>query len=143
MNPSSLSTRATRCLNLVDGISTNCRSMRVAFRMRVSMSARESVIMSAYPSPAGFLNARDEPITGHVAETDAADAELAVHRPRPPAQPAPQPNADLVARPHLDLVRLAPAQLQLFHLFTEFDVFRFGGHKSPTLLIKSPGRACQ
>src|SRR5205085_8441603 len=99
MKPSSLSTWAMRCLSLVLGMSTAGRSMRLALRMRVSMSAIGSVIMAGILSPARFLDARDQAVAGHVAEADAADAELAVHRARPAAQPAAQADADLVARP--------------------------------------------
>src|SRR6476646_10107636 len=78
MKPSSLSTWATRALSLVAGMSTAGRSMRLALRIRVSMSARESVIMVGSPSPAGLGHARYQTVAGHVAETDAANAELAV-----------------------------------------------------------------
>src|SRR5262245_22678330 len=105
MNPSSLSTWARRALRLVAGMSTAGRSMRLALRSRVSMSAIESVIMARL-SPARFLHTRDEAVAGHVPKTDPADAELAVHRPRPAAQPAAQADADLVARPQLVLGRV-------------------------------------
>src|SRR5947209_17649014 len=93
-----------RDLSLVAGMSTMGRSMRLALRSRVSMSAIGSVIMAVVLSPARFLDAWDQSVAGHVAETNAAHAELAVDRPRPAAQAAPQPNADLVARPQLLLV---------------------------------------
>src|SRR5262249_24988146 len=99
MKPSSLSTWATRALSFEAGMSTAGRSMRLALRMRVSMSARESVIMVVWPSPARLRDARDQPVTGHAAETDAADAELAVDGAGPAAQAAAQPDADLLARP--------------------------------------------
>src|SRR6516164_1798176 len=128
MKPSSLSTWATSILILLAGMSTAGRSMRLALRMRVSMSANESVIMLSASSPAGLLDARNQAIAGHATKTNAADAELAIHRSRPAAQLAAQANADALARRHLDLgIRLA-AGFQLRHLLFEFDVFRFGGH---------------
>src|SRR5215468_9296679 len=107
MKPSSLSTCATLIFSRVAGISTTWRSMRLALRMRVSMSASGSVIM-ACSSPARFLDARDHAVTGQAAEANAADAELAIDRPRPAAHLAAQPNADDLARLHqLGLVGLA------------------------------------
>src|SRR5690348_17297675 len=110
-------------------MSTAGRSMRLALRMRVSMSARLSVIMVGSPSPAGLLDAGNQAVAGHVAEADAADAELAVDGARPAAQLAAQPDADALARRHLDgAVRLA-AGLQLGQLLLEADELRFGGHR--------------
>src|SRR5262245_27559656 len=102
MKPSSLSTWATAALSLVAGMSTNWRSIRLALRMRVSRSARGSVIM-VVPSPARLLHAGDQPVAGQVAEADPADAELAVDRPGPAAQPTAQPDADALAREDLHL----------------------------------------
>src|SRR6516225_7864872 len=102
MKPSSLSTWAMYCLTRVAGISTAGRSIRLALRMRVSMSAIGSVIMAV--SPARLRYAGDEPVVGHVAEADAADAELPVDGPPAPAQAAAEADADLVARPGLRLV---------------------------------------
>src|SRR5262245_23981677 len=105
--PSSLSTCATFIFSRVAGMSTTCRSMRLALRMRVSMSARGSVIM-ACSSPARFLHTRDHAVAGQPAEADPADAELAVDGARPAAQLAAQPDADDFARLHQPgLVRLA------------------------------------
>src|SRR5919197_1288280 len=89
MKPSSLSTWATLAFRRVAGMSTAGRSIRQALRIRVSMSANGSVIMVHAPSPAGLFDARDQSVAGHVAETDAADAELAIHRPGPATQPTP------------------------------------------------------
>src|ERR1700730_12208932 len=101
MKPSSLSTWAMRCFIFVAGMSTTGRSMRLALRMRVSMSAIGSVIIAASPSsPAGLLDAGDQPVGGHVPEADPADAELAVVGPRPAAQLAAQADADDLARLH-------------------------------------------
>src|SRR5262245_5874695 len=98
MNPSSLSTCATAIFSFDAGMSTVARSMRLALRIRVSMSARLSVIMMGSSSPARLLDARNQPVVGHAAEADPADAELAVHGPGSPAQLAAQTNADSVAR---------------------------------------------
>src|SRR5437763_7022560 len=100
MNPSSFSTWATLIFSRVAGMSTNGISMRLALRMRVSMSASVSVIMVVSSSPARLLDTRNQPAARHVAEADAADAELAVHGPRPATQPAPQPDLDALARRH-------------------------------------------
>src|SRR5262245_34019253 len=105
MNPSSRSTFATATLSLVAGISTSGRSISLALRMRVSMSAIGSVIMAVFPSvggggtPHGFplrpppvsrlpgrlADAGDHPVAREFAEADAAAAELAVNGPRPTA----------------------------------------------------------
>src|SRR6185437_10844310 len=98
MKPSSLSTWATAILILLAGMSTAGLSMRLALRMRVSMSARESVIMLIAPSPASLLDARNQAIAGHVTKTNATDAEFAIHRARPAAQFAAQPNPNALAR---------------------------------------------
>src|SRR5437764_15109733 len=60
MNPSSRSTLASATFSLVAGISTNGRSMVLALRMRVSMSAIGSVIM-AVSSPRGYQDALRTP----------------------------------------------------------------------------------
>src|SRR5271166_2697912 len=102
MNPSSLSTWATLAFNLVAGMSTAGRSIREAFRMRVSMSATGSVIMVAFPSPACSLDARNQSVAGQIAEADPANAKLAIHRPRPAAQLAAHADLDSLARQHGD-----------------------------------------
>src|SRR5579871_5075837 len=111
-------------------MSTAGRSMRTALRMRVSMSANESVIMLRVPSPASLLDARNQAIAGHVAETNTADAELAIDGPRPAAQPAAQPDANPLARRHLHLGIGLPAGLQLRHLLAKTDTFCFSRHAS-------------
>jgi hypothetical protein len=40
-------------------------------------------------SPTGLLHARNQPVEGHVPETDAANREFAIHRAGPSAQLAP------------------------------------------------------
>src|SRR5262245_45040049 len=107
----------------VIGMSTTGRSMRLALRMRVSMSETGSVIMVA-SSPARFFHARDQPVAGHVTEANPADAKLAIDGAGTPAQSATQPNANLVARPQFYLVRVLLVGFQLRHLLLEFRSFR-------------------
>src|SRR5438132_687099 len=98
--PSSLSTCAMVTFTLVEGMSTAGDSMRFALRMRVNMSAIESVIILASlldrlrlalarrPAsairkrnnglPACLLHTRDQTLVRHVAEADPANAELAI-----------------------------------------------------------------
>src|SRR5260370_14070594 len=104
MKPSSLRTWAMATLSLVAGMSVTGRSMRLALRMRVSMSATGSVIMAVLLSPARFFDAGNQPVAGHVAEADAADAELPIDGPWPAAQLAAQPAAALLPRRQADLV---------------------------------------
>src|SRR3954471_15704782 len=105
MKPSSSSTFATATFSLVAGISTSGRSISLALRMRVSMSAIGSVIMAVFlpgwgsgtpprvpPTtppvsrlPGRLADAGDQPVARELAEADAAAAELAVHGPRPAA----------------------------------------------------------
>src|SRR5712691_3440285 len=94
--PSSLSTCAIVTFTFVEGMSTAGDSMRFALRMRVNMSAIESVIMlrillvatpqAAHCLPARLLHAWDQALVRHVAETNSADAELAIDRTSPAAQ---------------------------------------------------------
>src|SRR5262245_11254548 len=128
MKPSSLRTWATAILSLLAGISTTWRSMRLALRMRVNMSAMGSVIMARFLSPARLLDARDQSVRGHVAEADPADAELPVDGPRPSAQLAAQPHADALARRELDLLGVLLVRLPFRQLFPEPHIFRFGRH---------------
>src|SRR5260221_6562600 len=57
----------------------------LALRMRVSMSARGSLVIA---SPGGLLHTRDQPHAGQSPEADAAHPELAHEGARPAAQPA-------------------------------------------------------
>src|SRR5581483_3839079 len=143
MNPSSLSTWATFTFSRLAGISTAGRSIRLAFRRRVSMSASGSVIMDRVPLPAGLLDAWDEAVAGHVTEADAADAKLAVDSPRPAAQPAAQANADALTRQHLNLGIGLFAGFQLGRLLLEFDVLRFGGHGRQLRLAEGHAEAAE
>src|SRR5438552_1885912 len=129
MKPSFLSTWAICCLTEVAGISTAGNSIRLALRIRVSMSAIGSVIMFqvllacprlrvglVFLSPACFLDAGDESVARHVAEANTADAELAVHSPRPAAQAAAEADANPVPRPQLRFGRIAPRRFELRQL---------------------------
>src|SRR5581483_11157289 len=111
-------------------MSTAGRSMRLALRMRVSMSANESVIMGKAPSPAGLFDARNQAIAGHASKTDTADAKFAIHGAGPAAELAPQANADTLARRHLHFGIRLLAGFQLGQLPLEPHVFCFGGHVS-------------
>src|SRR5258708_35913123 len=102
-------------------MSTTWRSMRLALRMRVSMSAMGSVIMARFLSPARFLDAGNQSIGRHVAETDPADAELAVDRPRPAAQLAAKPHANALPWRKFDLGGILFMRIPLRHLFLEPD----------------------
>src|ERR1043166_947882 len=115
-------------LNLLAGMSTTWRSMRLALRMRVSMSAMGSVIMAQFLSPARFLDAGNQSVGRHVAETDPADAELAVDRARPAAQLAAKPHTNARARREFDLGGILFVRFPLRHLLPEPDIFRFGCH---------------
>src|SRR5437762_54906 len=135
MKPSSFKTWAMRCFATVYGISTAGDSMRLALRIRVSMSAIGSVIMAVSlldftlrALPTRFSHAADQTARRHVAEANAANAELAIHRPRPAAQTAAHADLDLVPRPHLDLGRIFLVSLQLLELAVKLNVFRVGGH---------------
>src|SRR5262245_152633 len=97
--------------------------------MRVSMSAIGSVIMAAILSPARLADARDQAVAGQVAETNAADTELPENRPRPAAQLAAQPHANLLPRLHLELGRVALVGIQQCQLAGELNSFRFDGHE--------------
>src|SRR4051794_6067083 len=118
MNPSSRSTLATATFRLVAGISTNGRSMALALRMRVSMSAIGSVIIAVVLPfrwlPGRLADAGDQAAAGHVAEADAADAELPVHG--PPAATEPATEADLDAVPARHDVGGGPLVGRLLHL---------------------------
>src|SRR5688500_6128879 len=119
MKPSSLRTWARLTLMRVAGMSTVGRSMRLALRLRVSMSAIGAVIMCVGSSPARLGDAGDHAVARQVAEADAADAELAVDGARPTAQLAAPADADALARRHLHLVRRLPPLFQLLDLPAE------------------------
>src|SRR5262245_47551092 len=138
MKPSSLRTLAIAAFSFVAGMSTVGRSMRLALRMRVSMSAIGSVIMVGTSSPAGLGNAGDQPVRGHPPEADAADAELAVDGAGPAADLAAVADADDRAGLHqlgrvalrLVLLHLRLVGVEGFRLILVLDVVRFCGHRA-------------
>src|SRR5580698_7866414 len=101
MYPSRCKMTARDSLSLELGILTLSCMAVLALRMRVSMSATGSVIvMSAFPpSPAGLGDTGDLSRMHHDAQADTTEAELAQHRTRPAAAPAPG------VGPHLELGR--------------------------------------
>ena len=104
------SASATFCLD--DGMRTSSCIAVLALRMRVSMSAMGSVIIGVAPSPARLGHAGDLAGVGQLAQADAAQAELAVHRTRPAAAAAAGVAAHLVLR--LGLALLISAFLAIF-----------------------------
>src|SRR5437868_5848594 len=77
--------------------------------------------------PTRLPHSRNQSLVGHVAETNAADAELAIDRAGPAAQPAAHTNADALARGQLLLARLVrfdPLQVTL-----KLDSFRSRRHR--------------
>src|SRR5438552_2733506 len=90
MYPSSLRTRAISTPTREAGKATRECPAVFAFRIRVSMSAMLSVLISPVlpSSPRRLLHARDLSLRREHAKTDAADAELAHVRARPSAEVA-------------------------------------------------------
>src|SRR5262245_28901479 len=83
---------ARASFTLDDGIATSSWNATFAFRIRVSMSAIGSVIVTALEppgSPRRLRHAGDLARVGHLPEADAAQAELAVHGPRAPTPATP------------------------------------------------------
>src|SRR5918999_3797443 len=68
------------------GITTSSCAARMPLRIRVRKSAIGSVIDMR--SPARLRHAGDEALVRELAQADAAEPELAVHRPRAPAAAA-------------------------------------------------------
>src|SRR5436190_9709444 len=75
--------RASSRLRLLDGITTVSWAAWIPLRIRVRKSATGSVIDTR--SPARLRHAGDEALVGELAETHAAQPELAVDRAGPPA----------------------------------------------------------
>src|SRR4029079_16784023 len=73
-----------------DGIGTSSWNATLALRMRVSMSAIGSVIVTARTprSPGALRHAGDLTRVRHLAQAKAAQPEVAVHRPRATATAA-------------------------------------------------------
>src|SRR5215217_9206369 len=78
--------RAISRLRRLEGISTSSLAAMMPLRIRVRKSAMGSVIDMALP--ARLRHAGDEALVGELAQADAAQPELAVHRTRAPAAPA-------------------------------------------------------
>src|SRR4051812_23534910 len=108
-------------------MSTTARSIRLALRIRVSMSAIGSVIMALF-SPARFLHTRNQAIAGQAAETDTTDAKFAVNCPRTSADLAAETDADPLAGGHLNFIGRPLAGFQLRQLLAESDILGFGCH---------------
>src|SRR5262245_20293876 len=91
---------AIASLSLDDGIATSSWNATFALRMRVSMSAIGSVIVTArrLPSPRALRQAGHLACVRHLAQADAAQPEVAVHRARAPAAPAARIGAHLELR---------------------------------------------
>src|SRR5215471_4646770 len=98
MYPSSLRSRAISTFILELGMVACSCSALLALRMRVSMSAIGSVSTSSL-LPARLRHAGNRALVRELAQTDAAEAELAEDRTRPAAPVA----ARVVA--HLELLR--------------------------------------
>src|SRR5271157_4688572 len=91
MKPSSFRMRAISVFSLEAGTSTlGCRAW-IALRTRVSMSAMGSLVINLLPwpgLPARLGHAGNLAVQSQLAETQAADAELAQIAARPSAAPA-------------------------------------------------------
>src|SRR6478609_6330208 len=120
-------------LSFVACISTAGFSIRLALRMRVSMSAIGSVIMCGAPLlPRGLGHAGNLAVGGQPPEADAADAELAVDAAAAAADLAPQPDLDPLPGRHqlgrvplrFGLGHLRPVLVQFRRLALEPGLFR-------------------
>src|SRR5438552_2578771 len=100
MYPSCSRIFASASLSFDEGIGTSSWNAVLALRMRVSMSAIGSVIVTARrpPSPGALRHAGDLTRVRHLAQAQAAQAEVAVHRARATALPAPRVRAHLELR---------------------------------------------
>src|SRR5918994_3357218 len=78
--------RAISAFRPDDGTTTSSWAAWMPLRIRVRKSAIGSVIDMR--SPARLRHAGDEALVGELAQADAAQPELAVHRTRAPAAPA-------------------------------------------------------
>src|SRR3970040_920832 len=97
MYPSSWRMRAISAFSLLAGMSTRACLADTAFRKRVSMSEIGSVIsLFSTRSPGTLRHAGDVTLERQLAEAQTAHAELGHEGPRPPAQLAAVPVADLV-----------------------------------------------
>src|SRR5690348_4613512 len=97
--------RASASFSFDEGIATSSWKAMFALRSRVSMSAMGSVIVTAAtPSPRRLRQAGDLPGVAHLAQTDPAQAEGAIHRARPAAAATARVTAHLELRCALLLV---------------------------------------
>src|ERR1700712_3114451 len=96
MYPCSVRIRAISRLSPLSGIRTVSWAAMIPLRMRVRKSAIGSVIDMGLP--ARLRHAGDEALVGELAQADAADAELPVHRARTTAAAAARVRAGLVLR---------------------------------------------
>jgi len=76
--------------------------------------------------PTRLSNAGDETVGRETAEANPAHAELAVYGPRAAADFAAEPDANQIARTQLRLGRLAPVQIERFHLLAKSGRFGVG-----------------
>src|SRR3954453_17748519 len=90
--------RASATFCFEDGLRPSSCMAPLAVRMRVSMSAMGSVIVIGASSPTCLRDAGDLAGVRHLPKADAAQAELPVHRTRPPATPATRVGAHLELR---------------------------------------------
>src|SRR5688572_21595004 len=88
--------RAISFLSPLDGISTVSWAAMIPLRIRVRKSAMGSVIDMR--SPARLRHAGDEALVRQLAQAQAAEPELAVHRAGTTAAPATRPLPRLVLR---------------------------------------------
>src|SRR3954470_23545164 len=88
--------RARSRLKPLAGTSTVSWAAMIPLRMRVRKSATGSVIDMR--SPARLRHAGDVALMGELAQTDAAEPELALHRARPAAAAAARVGPRLVLR---------------------------------------------
>src|ERR1700752_1942369 len=103
--------RASSAFSLEAGIWTVSWAARIALRMRVRKSAIGSVIDMAWLLPGGLRHPRDLTVVGELAQADAAQPELAVHRMRTTAAVA----ASICTCLELRRARLLDAQRCLCH----------------------------
>src|SRR3954449_3885455 len=87
--------RAISRLSRLAGISTVSCAAMMPLRMRVRKSAMGSVI-DMMRLPTRLRHAGDHAVVGQLAQAQAADAELAIHRARAPAPTAARVRARLV-----------------------------------------------
>src|SRR5439155_11273506 len=88
-----------------------------------------------------LLDSRDETVAGHVAEADAADAELAIDGAGSAAYLTASLDADALTGQHLDFIRGPTTGLQFFQLSCIFDVLCFGRHSLGHFLSSCGGRS--